>query len=845
MVFRTAAHLPGDFCYSLFVMRLRTTLLLLILAVGVSPAAAQQSAFGSLASREPFLARPTSLEILGITVEGVESESARAIVTQASGLKVGQTVMLPGDEAVAEAIRSIYQLGLFSDVRILEDRRVGTGVYLSIHVEQEPRLAEYTFSGVKKGHRKDLKKEVPLLAGSPVRPSDIQRSKQIVENYLRDKGYMLASVQVEREETPEGLVKLDFVVDRGKRLEVEEIILRGNEAVSDRRINRQMKTNKDRWWKFWSSARFERDTYREDLQRVIKYYNDKGYYDARIVADSVYVRNEDDPGVVVELTIEEGDRYYVRSINWEGNTVYSDEFLTQALGVEPGDPFNRTRLESNLYQNRNSSDVASLYMNRGYMRFNAEPSITVNGDSLDIHFDVMEGDIYEFGDIAIAGNTKTKEHVIRRELYTVPGQTFSRDAIQESLRRLSQLNYFTQESLADGPSININEEAKTVDLGYTVAEQSSDQLELSGTWGSFGLVLMLRFSFNNFSAQNLFNASAWDPLPSGDGQRLSLAVQTNGRYYQNYSVSFTEPWFRGRPTPIGGSLSYSWLDGNRLRLGAFQSRGGSLQTASARFFYERRLKWPDDKFTMSTALRYQYYNNQDLFATIPDGVSQIVTAQQSVGRNSLDHPIFPMAGSQFRMSLEVAPPLGGFVQYHKWRFDSQWNVPLAKKLSIGFSTDFGYVGSITGDRVDFERFIVGGSPFDNQGMYSYFGRDIVYMRGYPSAAIGPRLGNEPVGGTILNKYTSELKWMAIQTPQLSAAPYLFLDAVNTWDSFGAYNPTELFRSGGVGMRLFLPILGMLELTYGYNFDTFQRTTNRHDGSRQWYFQFSLGQGFGQ
>src|SRR5690606_17506600 len=388
-------------------------------------------------------------------------------------------------------------------------------------------------------------------------------------------------------------------------------------------------------------------------------------------------------------------------------------------------------------------------------------------------------------------------------------------------RRLSQLNYFTQESLGAGPSMNIDEDRKTVDLSYTVAEQSSDQLELSGTWGSFGLVLMLRFSFNNFSAQNLFNADAWDPLPSGDGQQLSVAVQTNGTFYQNYSLSFTEPWFRGRPTPIGGSLSFSRFGGGRrsLNFGGFRS-DGSLQTGSARAFYERRLKWPDDKFTMSSALRYQYYNNQNLFNSIPNGISQLLTVQQSVARNSLDHPLFPMSGSQARLSLEVAPPIGEFIQYHKWRFQTSWHMPLASKLSVAFSTDYGFVGSLTGDRVDFERFIVGGSPFDTQGFYSYFGRDIIYMRGYPAAAIGPRRNDEPVGGTILNKYTSELKWMAIQTPQLSAMPYLFLDAANTWNDLDSYNPSELFRSGGVGMRLFLPILGMLELTYGYNFDTF-------------------------
>ena len=829
-------------------MHLRLPILLLLSVLMVPMSAAQNLA--PRAALGPYDRTPSQYEILGISVEGIESETAQTVVSQASGLQVGQTITLPGDEALAEAIRSIYRLGLFSDVKIIEERTVGNGVFLAIRVTEEPRLMEYTFSGVKRSHRNDLKEEVPLLTGAPVRPSDIERTKQEILRYFHEKGHMMAEVTVIRETTPEGHVKLDFAIDRGPKVEVEDIVIRGNESVSDFRIKRQMKeTNEDRWWRFWSSSTFSREKYEEDLQNIVRYYNDKGFYDARVVEDTVVVRNGDDPGVVVELRVEEGSRYHIRNIEWEGNTVYPDEFLTEALGFREGDAFDRSKLEQNLYANRNSSDVSSLYMNRGYMRFQVEPSISVVGeDSLDLHFEVMEGDVYEFGDVDIAGNTKTKEHVIRRELYTVPGQTFSRDAIQESIRRLSQLNYFTQESLGGGPSIDIDEQEKEVDLSYMVAEQGSDQLELSGTWGSFGLVLMLRFSFNNFSAQNLFNTDAWDPLPAGDGQKLSVALQTSGTLYQNYSLSFTEPWFRGKPTPIGFALSYSNIRGGigrrRSVLARSENEGSSLQTGSARAFYERRLKWPDDKFTMSSGVRYQYYHNDSLFTSIPQGISQLATVQQSLSRNSLDHPIFPMRGSEATLSLEIAPPIGNFVQYHKWRFKSQWHVPVIGKLGIGFSTDFGFVGSLTGEPVDFERFIVGGSPFDTQGFTSYFGRDVVYMRGYPAAAIGPRRNGEAVGGTILNRYTSELKLLAIQTQQLSAAPYLFLDAANTWNGFDSYNPSELYRSGGVGMRLFLPILGMLELTYGYNFDEFESISGRHDGSNQWYFQFSLGQGFG-
>lgn len=793
---------------------------------------------------------PEPVEVLGISVGGVDSEGVRNFVLQTSGLEVGQTVTVPGDPALADAIRSIYRTGLFSDVKVIEERRVGDGVYLNIQVEEVPKLAGFTFENIKKGQRNDLKKEVPLITGVPVRPGDIERSKQVIEAFYQEKGYLLAEANVERETTSQG-VNLTFSVDRGPRVEVGDIVVEGNEAISERKIRKQMKeTKEDRWWKFWSRASFDEDAFEEDLRNVVTYYNEQGYYDAQVVRDSVYLENEEgDPELVVQLTVREGPRYHIRDIEWEGNTVYPDEVLTRALGFEKGDPYNVVKLEENLYANRQSTDVASLYTNRGYMRFNVQQSTQVaEGDSLDLHFDVYEGEVFEFGDINIAGNDKTKEHVIRRELYTIPGQTFSREAVQESIRRLSQLSYFNQEALAGGPSIEVNDAEKTVDMTYNVEEVGGDQLELSGTWGRYGLILMLRLGFNNFSAQNLFNKDAWKPLPSGDGQKLSLGIQTNGRYYQSYDLSFTEPWFRGRPTPIGGAISFSKIGqspySSRLFGGDVEERG--LTTGSVRGFYEQRLKWPDDKFNASSALTYRYYNIQG-WSGLPEGVSQELTFQQSLTRNSLDNPMFPMSGSRVGLSVDVAAPLPGFIQYHKWRATSSWNVPLAGKVSIGLSTDFGYIGSLSGDDVEFERFLVGGSPFETQGIYnSFFGKDIVLMRGYPARAISPRRGGVPVGGRVLNKYTSELRVLAVQTPQLQAAPYLFLDAANTWNSLGAYNPAQLFRSTGVGVRLVLPILGMLELTYGYNLDPFDPISrSRDDGSRSWTFQFSLGQGFGQ
>ncbi|MFQ5568578.1 MAG: outer membrane protein assembly factor BamA [Rhodothermales bacterium] len=832
-------------------MRFYPALVFIFLMLFASSAAAQSVVPASTRGGTGLYQQaPRPYEILGLSVEGVEEESMRTFVLQNSGLAEGQTVTIPGDQAIADAIRNIYRLRVFSDVKIVEERRVGSGVFLVIRVKEEPQLNDYTFSGMKKKHAKELKKKIPLFKGNRVRPGDVERSRQVIREFYEEKGYLLTTVEVNREEMPQNRVNLEFVVERGPRVEVEDIVVKGNEAFSSRKIRKKMKeTKKDRWWRFWSKANFDRKEYESDKDLIIQYYNQKGYFDARIVRDSVYLDTSGDrPGIVVEVEVHEGPRYHIRDIVWEGNTVYPDGVLSAALGIEKGDVYNQKKLDQNLYANRRSSDISSLYMNRGHMLFRVQPEVrVVEGDSLDLYFDMFEGDVFTFGEVAISGNSKTKEHVIRRELYTIPGQTFSRDAIQETIRRLSQLNYFDQESLGTGPGININEEKKSVDLAYKLEEVGSDQLELSGTYGRFGLVLMLRFGFNNFSVQDIFKKGAWKPLPSGDGQRLSLSLQTNGKAYQSYSLGYTEPWFRGRPTPVGFSVSHSRFKGVSL-FGRTADDGRSFVRTSVNVFYEQRLKWPDDRFSLSTGIGYQFFSNQDFAVTLPAGISQEITVRQSISRSSLDHPVFPTAGSQFVLSLDVAPPIGDFIQYHKWRFKTNWNVPLQPKLTLNFTSDFGYIGSLTGDDVLFQRFVVGGSPFDVQGFRDSFGKDIIFGRGYPARAIGPRRNDEPVGGRILNKYTSELRWLAVQSPQLSAAPYVFLDAANTWNNFGTYNPTQLFRSAGFGARLFLPILGMLELTYGYNFDEFvpiQGLEGRHNGSKRWLFQFSLGQGFTQ
>ena len=807
---------PEDTDSNPLLMRLRAFFVLLALLVSAMPVAAQ-SGNGPVTTGSSTGISPEILEILGISVEGASDEYANSFIQQTSRLQVGQKLTVPGDPALGDAIRAIYRLRTYEDVQIMQERRVGQGVYLVIRVREVPKLKEYTFEGVKKGHAKDLRKEVPLVARGPVHENSIARSVQIIEEFYAEKGRPLSTIDIERTENEDNTVSLQFNIEKGPKVKVKELIVNGNEGLSENAIAKAMKTKPKGGWRFWRSGKLDRSEYEKDMGRVVDRYNERGYYDAEVLRDSVYIVDADkkEPYMVVEVDVREGPQYHIRDISWEGNTLYSDAQLNERLGFVSGDVYNSTKLTENLYGVGKNSDVSSLYFNSGQMRFRVDPIISVEGDSLDLVFDVFEGEIYEYGTIAIAGNSKTKEHVVRRELTTIPGNTFSRSQIQESIRRLMQLNYFTQESLAAGPGVDIKEESKTVDLQYNLEETGTQQLELSGTWGRFGLILMLRFNFNNFSMQDALKGDAWAPIPSGDGQSFSLGIQTNGRRYQQYSLSFTEPWFRGRPRQLGASTSFSRISGYTYYIS--DDDAGQLLTFSQRVFYSQRLKWPDPWFTTTTQLGFQYYNNQDWISTLPSGVSQEVTITQSLSRNSTDSPLFPSEGSNFNLSVEIAPPVGKLIQYHKWNLSSSWNTPIAPKLALGFSANYGYIGSLTGEEVAFERFIVGGSPFETQGFYSYFGKDIVYMRGYPLGALGPRSAdNDPFGGRFLNKYSAELRWRAISSEQLQAAPYLFLDAANAWDGFNAYNPTDLYRSAGFGMRFFLPILGMVEMAYGYN-----------------------------
>lgn len=798
---------------------------------------------------------PRVYEVLSVTVEGTEDEPIRQFVMQTANLHPGQQLTIPGDEVLADVIRRLFTLGSFHNVEIIADRYEGEGVHLIIRVTEAPRIGDVVFEGIRSSWADELRLAMPLLRGRPLRSNELQRSEQIIEEFLAEKGYRLARVEIEQTAATDNRTNVVFRVTQGPRVAVGEIHFEGNEAFSDNTLRRRLSNTKAKqWWRFWSRHSFDDREFQEDLEALVLYYNDRGYYAARVVDHSVSLDTDANSSeLVIDILIDEGSQYFIRNVVFDGNTEYTDDQLAFSLGVEPGEPYNRTRIERNVYYNRNHTDLYSLYQDRGYLRFHADLRvIEVATDSLDLVFEIHEGDIYQFGRIEIRGNTRTKDHVIRRSLRTVPGTTYSRQAVERSVRELMQLGYFDPESLAEGPSVSVNEATKTVDLVYRLVEAGGDQLELSGGWGGsgYGVIVQARVTFNNFSIQNLFKKEAWRPIPSGDGQQLSLGIQASGLNYQNYSISFTEPYFRGRNTPIGFALTYSRRDLSRARhlwgdMFNDDNEANIFRTFSSRLFYRQQLEWPDDFFQIGTDLNYRLYDvSGTAYAEayrLPLGISQELTLRQTLSRNSFDHPIFPRMGSSFTLSAEVAVPISNFNQFHKELFSTTWVTPLIGRLSLQFSGEFGYIGSLTGREVQFQRFMVGGSPLEVQGSYLGYGKDLIFMRGYPLGAISPRQDDQIVGGRILNKYSLEMRLFAHQSAQFSFAPYLFADAANTWDGFSDYNPANLYRSAGIGMKVFLPILGLLDLNYGYAVDRFADPRDGRWQPPSWRFQFSLGQ----
>ncbi len=791
---------------------------------------------------DPTLETPQEYTIKSVVVEGNESTREQFIIN-ISSLTIGRTITYPGED-VADALRRLFNSGLFADVEILIAEKVLSEISLIIKVTEKPRLLKYKIEGVKRSQRRDLNDMIRLLPGTAITESNTSQAINIIKRFYKEKGYWYTKVstRVIPYEEGDNQATLIFEIDPGERLEIKDIRFEGNEEFSDRKLTKTMKPLKeDKWWKFLSKKVYKQDDFEEGIGKVLALYRKNGYTDVRILDDSIFVYNyvKDLDGVGVSIKVEEGPQYKVRNITWEGNTVYTDEQLGRALSFQKGDVFDEERFDANLTFSQNGTDVTSLYQNIGYLFFGAVPTVQkVAEDSLDIKIEIYEDEIATISEVSFSGNTKTHDDVVRRSLRTIPGATYSRDAIIRTIRELGTLGYFDAQNLQ--PDILPDRDNKTVNISYRLDESvSTDNFEFSGGYGGaqIGAIISARVNFNNFSIKRAFEKGGWRPIPSGDGQQLSLGVQVTGQGYQSYSIGFVEPWLGGKPTSLGVNFSYNLINNSNRNSRSF----GRSELFSGSISIGKRLKWPDDYFSTRTVLGYQLYDVEQSSTFQRAGISNSITIEQTLERNSLDNPISPSLGSKITLSGEVALPIPGLADYYKIKTGYQNHFPLTRKLVMTSTADFGYIGYFTvSERSEFQRFLVGGTQLQQQQSFLF---DNIDMRGYPGGigqSIGPVLNGEQIGGQLFNKFSLEMRYPAVQSQQLQLIPYVFADAGNSYLNFSRYDPFNLKRSAGFGARLFLPILGLVDLSYGYRFDGIEGTSVQPNN---WEFLFNIGAPF--
>jgi outer membrane protein insertion porin family len=804
--------------------------------------------------------KPKEYEIAGVTITGAGSLD-NSVLLSIAGLYVGDKIKIPGD-AVATAIKNIWKEGFFEDVQIVATKIQGKNIFMEIQVKERPRLSKFTFKGLKKGEIDDLKDKLNLNRGKVVTENLLVNTKQMTLEHLIDKGYMNATVVVaqKKDSVLANSVVLYINVTKGPKVRIKEVDFHGNTSLSSGKLRRTMKeTRRKRWHAIFNTHTLLESKYIEDKQKVIDKYNSKGFRDAKILKDSIYKIG--DRFIGIDITISEGRKYYFRNITWVGNSKYSSKELDKVLGIKRGEIFNQSLLESRLSMNPNGTDVSSLYMDDGYLFFQVTPvEVLAEGDSIDMEIRIYEGKQATINKVTVKGNVKTNDHVIMREIRTRPGQLFRRSDVMRTQRELSMLGYFDTEKLGVNPIPH--PENGTVDIEYQVEEKSSDQLELSGGFGQNRVVGSLGVSFNNFSARNAFKKGAWQPLPAGDGQRLSIRAQSNGAYYQSLNMSFTEPWLGGKKPNSFSVTPYV----NRITNGRTKSDPlmGELDIWGLSVGLGRRKKVPDDFFQEQFEVNYQYYalkNYRSVF-TFTDGFSNDLNFKYSISRNSVDDLIFPRNGSQLSFSAQATPPYSIFrngvsyadmtdqkkynlIEYYKLKFTSAWYTklvggshPLVLYNRIGFGW-LGYYNKELG-LTPFQRFYLGGSGLT--GYNPLDGREIIALRGYDDGEVfNYQKPQSNPGGASIAKYTMELRCPISLNPSATIYGLAFAEAGNSWATIRDFNPFNVKRSAGIGLRFFLPMFGMLGFDYGWRFDD----VPFRPGMQKSQFHFTIGYNLGE
>ena len=809
-----------------------------------SPAVQAQMTTDSIPTLD--YAEPKDYEIGGLKVSGAVFSDENALLSIA-GFKVGDKIRIPGGD-VPRAIKNLWKLRLFTDVQIIKEKTIGDVVFLEVYVQERPRLSRHSFTGVKKGDHDDLNEEVnKYLAKNGIVTENVKvNAANAIDEYYVGKGFLDSKTKVLEfdDESKTNAVRLEFVIDKGERVKVKDITFTGT-TISDRKLRKQFENTK-RKRKLFSSSKFIRDDYEADKKSLIAYYNNLGFRDARILNDEI--SRDEDGHLLIVLNMEEGNQYYFRDIAFKGNSIYDEEQLATVLGIKAGDVYNQELLETRLSFSQDGRDVSSLYMDNGYLFFRVDPVETaIDNDSIDLEIRIFEGPQATIDKVVIAGNDRTHEHVIRRELRTLPGEKFSRSDIIRSQREIINLGYFNPEAL--GINTPVNQQRGTVDIEYTVEEKPSDQLELSAGWGGAGrgVIGTLGVSFNNFSVRNIFKKETWSPLPQGDGQRLSIRAQTNGRFYQSYNMSFTEPWLGGKkPNSFSVSGFYTVLTNGVPKEDLFNDHG-AFKVLGASISLGTRLKWPDDNFVSSTALNLQNLSLDEaypstLFRTddgdqVQEGSFNNFSITQTIARSTVNNPLFPQDGSKISLSMQLTPPYSlfsnrnyaelpiderfRFLEYHKWRLNGEWYAKLAGKLTLKVGAKIGMIGFYNTDigTSPFERFELGGDGLNNQTLGQFVGTDIISLRGYePNELENNFIKGQKTATPAFNKFTVEVRYPLSLNPNSTIYVLGFAEGGNSYRNLSEYNPFDLKRSAGMGLRVFLPMFGMLGFDYGIGFD---------------------------
>ena len=826
---------------------------------------------------------PKKYIVGGVGVEGNHYFSESQIL-QVTGLQKGMEVEVPG-EALSSIVDRMWLQRYFEDVAIVVDSLAPSRdtAFFKIRIIERPRVSRWTFSGVKSGEQKELQDRLNLRRGGEFSEYVAKTSSDIIKRYYKEKGFQNVEVNVntKRDTMVRSAIRVQFAVNRGNKVKIKKITFNGADHVKESKLVRAMKKTRDnRFQNLFSSKKFQESEYENDKRAMLSVFNEAGYRDARIVKDTMYYIEPD--RLQIDFTIDEGKQYYFRDITWTGNSVYTAETLNEILNIKKGDIYDVVTMEKRLFGGgkQNEYDVSKLYRDNGYLFFNLQPvELNIEGDSVDVEMRIVEGKPATLNNIVINGNDLTNERVVRRQVFTRPGYLFSQSDFERSIREIASMGQFDPEAIMDpakGYSIIPNQMNNTVDIVYNVTEKPSSQLELSGGWGGNTFVATVGVSFNNFSTRRFFDKTAWRPVPLGDAQNLAIRFQTNGTYYTSLSASFSEPWLFGKkPTSLNMSLYYtrqtnSYLAFNILNNDEYMEVYGFAAGIG------KRLKWPDNYFVLYNQLSWQTYKLQDwsyqfMFDT---GISHNLSYTLSLSRNSTDQQIYPRQGSDFSFSLQLTPPysllrkkgVSGYdkegkevyttdwrkidynlqtpeqryrwIEYHKWSFKGAIYAKLVGDLVLMARAQFGYLGYYNRNwgYSPFEGFRVGG---DGMSGYDTYGSEIISLRGYENYSLTPTATSSTTGnyyaGNVYDKFTVELRYPVILQPQSTIYALLFLEGGNCWSDIRDFNPFQIKRSAGVGVRVFLPMIGLLGVDWGWGFD------DPVNGKSQ--FHFVIGQQF--